>query len=182
MASDIVLKNVLVVPTFQYNLLSVAQLTHDTSSTVSFTPSKCQLQDSLLKRGGEIGDLCDGLYKLSTVKLNSTHIISPTALQSSHTESSIVKWHRRFGHPSLNVLKPISTIDLSFKSVLPDCEICHLAKQVRLPFPVRNSVSTDLFEIINCDVWGPYKHFTHGHCNQFLTIVDDYSLVVSMFI
>lgn len=51
-----------------------------------------------------------------------------------------------------------------------------------LPFPVRKSKSTAVFDIINCDVWGPYKATAYGHCNQFLTIVDDFVKCTWLFL
>ena len=83
-------------------------------------------------------------------------------------------WHSRLGHPSdakISVLK----------NVLPDlnsvsnkiCEICPLAKHKRLPFPFHNHVSEFPFDLIHCDIWGPYVVPTVAGHKYFLTIVDD---------
>lgn len=55
------------------------------------------------------------------------------------------------------------------------CDICHFSKQVRLPILVRDSKSTSAFDIVQCDVWGPYKNSTLDNCTLFLTIIDDFT-------
>lgn len=52
LASDIVLKHVLYVPTFQCNLLSVAQFNTDNHCELFFTSTKCFLQDLAMR--GEV--------------------------------------------------------------------------------------------------------------------------------
>ena len=67
------------------------------------------------------------------------------------------------------------------KSVLPDltaisseiCEICPLAKHKRLPFPFHNHVSEFPFDLIHCDIWGPYVVPTIAGHKYFLTIFND---------
>ena len=56
-----------------------------------------------------------------------------------------------------------------------DCEICLLAKQKRLPFTPNSHVSSHRFDLIHCDLWGPFSTPTIDGCKFFLTIVDDYS-------
>lgn len=181
LASDFILTDVLVVPTFQCNLLSIPKFLLNTNDTVIFSSAQCILQDSAMRMGKEIGNLVDGLYKLSATQLASNLASTTTVLSNTVHSTSVSQWHSRLGHPSLNVLTHIPGLVKS-KFVLSDCETCHLAKQVRLPFPVRESRSSVVFDIINCDVWGPYRHTTHGHCNQILTIVDDYSKCTWLFL
>src|SRR4051812_28094167 len=61
------------------------------------------------------------------------------------------------------------------------CEICALAKQHRLPFPTSSISSTKPFELIHCDVWGPYKVASLSGAKYFLTIVDDFSRFTWIF-
>ena len=56
-----------------------------------------------------------------------------------------------------------------------DCEICPLAKQKRLPFTPSSHVSSHYFDLIHCDLWGPFSTPTIDGCKFFLTIVDDCS-------
>lgn len=43
-------------------------------------------------------------------------------------------------------------------------------------------MSFHVFELIHCDIWGPYKIKTHAACAYFLTIVDDYSKSTRTFL
>ena len=54
-----------------------------------------------------------------------------------------------------------------------DCIVCPIAKQKRLPFPCSNHISSNAFDLIHCDVWGPFVKATHDGFQYFLTIVDD---------
>lgn len=55
------------------------------------------------------------------------------------------------------------------------CDICFKAKQTRVSFPVSSSNENELFELIHCDVWGPYSVSSSSGASYFLTIVDDCS-------
>ena len=48
-----------------------------------------------------------------------------------------------------------------------------IAKKKRLPFPSFNHLSSNAFDLIHCDVWGPFAKCTHDGFRYFLTIVDD---------
>ena len=37
------------------------------------------------------------------------------------------------------------------------CQVCHYARQTRLPFPHSSIKTTKAFQLIHLDVWGPYK-------------------------
>lgn len=63
-----------------------------------------------------------------------------------------------------------------------NCEICLFAKQTRTTFPLSKNVSSQPFDLLHCDVWGPYRTPTHGKCHYFLTIVDDYTKCIWVFL
>jgi len=55
------------------------------------------------------------------------------------------------------------------------CDICHFAKEHKLPFPHGNIKSLNPFNLIQEDIWGPISiPFVHKH-RYFLTVVDDYT-------
>ena len=91
---------------------------------------------------------------------------------------SLKIWHHRLGHPSKQCLVPIKD-HLSFKSVKDDCdihcEVCHLAKQRKLPFVSHNNITECCFDLIHSDVWGPYHVPSTEGYRYFLTLVDDHS-------
>ena len=53
------------------------------------------------------------------------------------------------------------------------CDVCPLAKHKRLPFPNAGHKTSHNFDLIHCDIWGPYFLPTHDGFKYFLTIVDD---------
>ena len=53
--------------------------------------------------------------------------------------------------------------------------MCPLAKQTRLPFPRSSVITNNPFDLIHCDIWGPYSTPSLNQAHYFLTIVDDFS-------
>jgi hypothetical protein len=86
-------------------------------------------------------------------------------------------WHRCLAHPSTSVFNNISP-------VLPkgtlDCEICHFSKSFRLPFKSSLSQTTQTFEIVHSEVWGPFSSSLDGF-KYFVTFIDDFSKVGSIY-
>jgi len=62
------------------------------------------------------------------------------------------------------------------------CEVCFRAKQTRKKFPLSEHEVSSAFESVHCDLWGPYKTPSTCGAFYFLTIVDDYSRVVWVYI
>lgn len=48
--------------------------------------------------------------------------------------------------------------------------ICPLAKQKHLSFSSNNHVASHVFDLIHCDVWGPFKASTYNGFRYFLTL------------
>lgn len=53
------------------------------------------------------------------------------------------------------------------------CYVCPLSKQRRLYFDLNNHVFESPFDLIHCDVWGPYHVPDSKGQRYFLTIVDN---------
>ena len=84
-------------------------------------------------------------------------------------------WHLRLGHVSdnkLNTLHNHLPDVIQFQSN-KDCVLCPIAKQKKLPFPSFNHISSNAFDIVHCDVWGPFVKPTQEGFKYFLTLVDD---------
>ena len=56
------------------------------------------------------------------------------------------------------------------------CDICHYAKQQKLPFSDSMSRSKNCFDIVHVDIWGPFSIPSISGHRYFLTIVDDKSI------
>ncbi|KAI3515606.1 hypothetical protein L1887_14507 [Cichorium endivia] len=94
---------------------------------------------------------------------------------TSMSNSSVLLWHRRFGHLPLIKLQQLSLVPSNSSISLDPCIVCAQSKQHRLPFTNRITHSNAIFDLIHIDVWGPYKHATHDGHKFFVTIVDDFS-------
>ena len=62
------------------------------------------------------------------------------------------------------------------------CEHCILGKQHRVKFGCGMHRSSRHFEYVHSDLWGPSKTLTHGGGSYFLSIIDDYSRRVWVFV
>ena len=51
--------------------------------------------------------------------------------------------------------------------------MCLRAKQTRASFPVSENKAMNRFDLIHCDIWGAYRTKSFCGAQYFLTIVDD---------
>ena len=174
-SEHLTLHNVLCVPSFSFNLISVSQLAKSSVCCLIFFGNLCFIQDLAHWSTLGLGRECNGLYLLDKGSI-TTPFIAASISVSEHTAQPHL-WHSRMGHPSNAKLASIKPNDVpcfpSFEHF--NCVICPLAKQKRLPFNKSSHFSSSCFELIHCDLWGPFSIPTIDHCKYFLTIVDDYS-------
>lgn len=62
------------------------------------------------------------------------------------------------------------------------CTICHLEKQKRESFNVSASCILAPYELVHCDIWGPYSQAPMQGHHYFLIVVDDYSQVTWIYL
>ncbi|CAN1164864.1 Retrovirus-related Pol polyprotein from transposon TNT 1-94 [Linum perenne] len=92
-------------------------------------------------------------------------------------------WHCRLGHPSAPRLQLIHRVNPSVVPPShPHCSVCHLAKQKHLPYSKSSSHALASFDLVHMDIWGPLSTPTHDGYSYFLTIVDDFSRCVWIFL
>ena len=93
-------------------------------------------------------------------------------------------WHKRLGHPSDNVLSSFSKLVGSNLVWNPKdiCDSCNRAKQTRSSFKINNKRSSELFALIHCDILGPYRTKSLSGAQYFLTIVDDKSRGIGLYL
>ncbi|KAJ0909446.1 putative RNA-directed DNA polymerase [Helianthus annuus] len=170
LAKGVILNDVFFVPDYSVNLLSVHKLSKDSKINVIFNEYSCLLQDSKSGRILVTGKQDNGLYFVNK-NGNSVNLCF-----NSMNNSNL--WHSRLGHPAdqvLSILKDEIGVTDVFKH---PCEICHRAKQTRVPFPLSEHKTKNVGDIVHLDVWGPYKVTSRDGFKYFLTIVDDYSRAV----
>ena len=99
------------------------------------------------------------------------------------TVTTLNQWHKRLGHPSNGKLSHIPFCKVTSHNSKEDiCDSCLKAKLTRLPFQTSTIKTNDCFDMIHCDIWGGYRTFSLTHGSYFLTIVDDYSQAVWVYI
>ncbi|KAJ0482332.1 putative RNA-directed DNA polymerase [Helianthus annuus] len=170
LAKDVILTDVFFVPTYSVNLLSVYKLSKDNQITIVFNENTCLLEDSKSRRVLVTGKQDNGLYFVN--KGDNSINLCFNSLNNSNL------WHSRLGHPAGQILSVLKDVLGVVDVAKHPCEICHGAKQVRVPFPLSEHKTKSLGDIIHLDVWGPYKVTSRDGFKYFLAVVDDYSRAV----
>ncbi|KAK9050950.1 hypothetical protein SSX86_027575 [Deinandra increscens subsp. villosa] len=166
------IKGVLHVPKFNCNLLSVSKLSKDLQCAVTFFPDFFVMQDLHSGKLVGAGRCKDGLYQMGMVEDERRAMMT-----------TIDIWHKRLGHASNSKLSHIEFLkDVSTKNKDWFCDSCAKAKHTRLPFPVGSIKTHSCFELMHCDIWGPYRTPSTSRASYFLTVVDDYSRAVWVFL
>jgi len=137
----------LYIPFFTFNLLSIAKLIDELSCVLTFDSNGCHIQDKNSLKIIGFAKMQDRLYilKISSYQtlqiktIKSTHVINIVNVYASNLE---ILWNFLLGYISnkcIDVIKnkfPFVQYNKSFV-----CDVCHFAKQKRLPFPISTSKS-----------------------------------------
>ncbi|GJU91566.1 ribonuclease H-like domain-containing protein [Tanacetum coccineum] len=179
LSNNVILYDVLVVTGYCVILLSINKLIRDNEIFFWFDEDKCYIQDlkreTVLGTGSETG----GLYLFD---MNKDNPIGKSNMVMCFNVSKLL-WHNRLGHPSDQVLSVLHNDLKIFKSSsMHVCEICHRAKQTGDPFPLSSHKSKSLGEFVHLDLWNPYRVPSREGFRYFLTIVDDFSRVVWVYL
>ncbi|XP_077215980.1 uncharacterized protein LOC143850645 [Tasmannia lanceolata] len=168
LSPSLVLKDVLCVPSFNFNLISVSKLTQYSNCSITFFSDSCVIQDRSLRTMIGAGKEMNGLYHFFLPKQSESY--------SAALASSFDLWHKRMEHLSNNHLnflaKYVSDISISHPT---HYDVCPLAKQTRLTFPLSTISTVEQFQLIHCDIWGSYRVASLNDAHYFLTIVDDFT-------
>ena len=166
-SKQLLLKNVLVCPSFIKNLISVRQFVTQNKCTVEFDPFGFTVKD-LLSRTTLLR--CDSSGPLYSVTPH-TPPRSPLALTA---DGSL--WHRRLGHPGGSICRSLNSLDFSNKNadMITLCHACKLDKHVRLPFSSSSTIVTEPFQIIHSDIWTSPVLSNSGY-KYYLRFLDHFS-------
>ena len=107
-------------------------------------------------------------------------LVAPASVTAATAVSSIPSlalWYAQLGHASSSQVQYLASRGLlgSMSTENFDCVSCQLGKQSTLPINTSESVSTDIFDLIYSDVWGPSSVSSIGGSQYFVGFVDDYS-------
>jgi hypothetical protein len=132
-SKDLQITQVLYVPDFHLNLISVPKLCLDNCLVVTFDNDNCLIQvKETLKMIG-LARLTEGLYYLTTLPDQSSFVAS------SQIASTIIPtealWHFRLGHLSnsrlSNLHKQFPYVNVVHNGI---CDIFHLTRHKKLPY------------------------------------------------
>lgn len=166
---SLTLHNVLYIPSFNVNLISVAKLSQSNNCFIQFTANSCSIMQNPSMETIGIADLQYGLYVLHS------NVFHASCNSVSTNDGDI--WHMRLGHPSHKGLQTIAKVFpfVSCNDNVSPCDSCHFAKQRKLPFPDSVTCTNDVFNILHADLWGPFSTISMLGHKYFLTLVDDHS-------
>lgn len=167
--NGVFLQNVLYVPQFRFNLISVNKLISDLKCKLTFETDGCYVQGSLMKKPWLLGKHKSGLYIFKeneckeSVTIASQQKISPEApqkacnAQSSSSPNSLLNkakfWHLKLGHLPFNKLQIIFP-DISGKFVKSNimCTVCPLGRQTRTNYPKSCCKTSKPLELLHIDI------------------------------
>ncbi|CAH9093344.1 unnamed protein product [Cuscuta epithymum] len=172
LSTSLTLFNVLLVHGLKCNLISLAKLIDNRKCDVFFTNDLCVIQDLPTRKTIGVGERRGGVYFFRGLDQARAYAVG--------SSDSGDLWHSRLGHPSIKVLRSLGHLNkMSLNSVQNKvCDACMRGKQTRDSFIVSSGRAVEPFELIHCDIWGPYRVLSSCGARYFLTVVDDYSRAV----
>ena len=174
--SNLLVPGVFNVLDLSYNLFSVGQLA-ELGYCIIFDYFECIVQD--LRTGQELGTSprVGRMFLVDNFRLPLVALVSVAAAATVSSIPFLALWNARLGYASSfqvqqlafrGLLGSVSTENLDYVS-------CQLGKQPALSFNSNESISTDIFDLIHSDVWGPSLVSSIGGSRYFVVFVDDYS-------
>ncbi|KAK3013733.1 hypothetical protein RJ639_009807 [Escallonia herrerae] len=121
----------------------------DANCFVAFSHDICVLQDHTSKSPIGLGKMHRGVFVFQPLPAATVAVVSES--------ESYELWHRRMGHPSSQPLIHLPTVLVVSPSLKTICDVCCRAKHTRTVFPNSTSRAMDIFGLIHCDIWGPYR-------------------------
>nr|KYP64673.1 Retrovirus-related Pol polyprotein from transposon TNT 1-94 [Cajanus cajan] len=175
---EYILKDVRYVPDLKRNLISISMFDSLGYATKTQHGVLKILNGSLVIAKGN-KDKNNGLFVLD----GSTVMAHASIARNDIDKTKL--WHLRLGHVSerglielekQNLLKGDKLDKLEF------CEHCVLGKSHRVKFGTGIHVSSRPFEYVHADLWGPSRVKTLGGGSYFLTIIDDFTRRVWLYV
>ncbi|WVZ19084.1 hypothetical protein V8G54_006406 [Vigna mungo] len=107
-----------------------------------------------------------------------------TLIEVGERKDGLYWYHGQMGHPAYQIVEkiPNMTITRSDKNTTRVCEVCKKSKQSRNKFPLSDSLASNVFDLIHGDLWGPYRTPSSCGASYFLTLVDDCSRAVWIYL
>ncbi|CAL2236964.1 unnamed protein product [Prunus armeniaca] len=155
LSNSIHLDYVLIVPSLNQNLLSVAQLTTTLGCTVTFWPNHCVFKDILTGKTIGCGTRQGKLYNFDWAPDIETKVGQAFTTSGASFERQ--------------------------RDKLP-CDTCELTMSHRVPFSLSTNKSLVPFSLIHSDVWGFAQIATPAGARWFVTFIDDCTRMTWVFL
>ncbi|KAK9733055.1 hypothetical protein RND81_04G040700 [Saponaria officinalis] len=167
------LSDVLYVPEFTQNLLSVQKLAKDNTCYVTFFYSYCYVQDCSDGKIRGLGKVNCGLYYFRHYKGKGTQDTCEAdrvnRVVNAENDINVVDRSdvdQRLGHAPWSKLKHLA-ISNTCQHRDDTCLTCPMAKLTKFPFPISQTTALTPFDLIHMDIWGPYKVAYKGRYKKF---------------
>ncbi|KAL2905899.1 Retrovirus-related Pol polyprotein from transposon RE1 [Bienertia sinuspersici] len=171
------LRNIMCIPSFRHNLLSVQKLAEQENYKVLFYPSWCIIQDAKTSEVRGVDRAVRGVYYLinQPVKqvLNKltkyTKVVMkegkevniagngelsvPTVVDKQKKQNLTTLWHKRLGHAPLERINKIEGLKGFNKENEEECITCAVAKFTKQPFRAHMSRAKEPFELVHINTW-----------------------------
>ena len=97
------------------------------------------------------------MFPVDNLRLPLIALVSVAVTAAVSPIPSLALWHARLDNASSSQVQQLASRGLLSSVSIEnfDCVSCQLGKQSALPFNSSESISTDIFDLIHSDVWGP---------------------------
>jgi len=182
---NLILKDVLYIPTNKQNLLSLGQWDKAGGSYLG-RQEKLMMNARHGKTVATGTKINNHLYRLDNFIIQPLATISKPnqnvsqfAFNATEPTQTWETWHKRFGHLDMSSIKMlldkklVTSLNIDLHSLKYDCETCVQVKQHVTPFPrAIVEVRTKPGEIIHMDLWSKYP-VQSIYSNQYFHTLDD---------
>jgi len=174
--NKIVLKNVLYIPSFKRNLMSIHQLCNQFFKILFYNYNdinKVAIYDKNKNRICTTNATNYNVYKIYSLfkKPNFNKAVSKCdSIQKLENEDVLKLWHRRLAHFNITKIKDrLPNILINEK-----CKVCSESKLRNFPYYLSENKTKDIFELIHMDTVQYLDESLYGN-KYFFSIMDDYS-------
>ncbi|XP_020999433.1 uncharacterized protein LOC110281482 [Arachis duranensis] len=160
--------DVLYIPTFKYNLISISKAADALSCSFLFNAHDCEIRERLTLKTIGVADQKGGLYTMRIKPVLAAapelmHTIKGDVAKSVplvhthniiHTLDDATLWHHHLGHISCNKIQQMKVAYpfITYHNSDVPCSPCHYAKQKRLPFNESHTRSENVFDLVHMDI------------------------------
>ena len=177
--SERLLKDVRYFPELKRNLLSIGML-DSIGCSVKIGQGSMKISKGALTLME--GELKNGLYTLVGTIILITRLMA-TAVNKENERAKL--WHLRLGHVSergLNELSKQGLLGNDKLGTLEFCENCIFGKSNRVKFGNAIHKTKGILDYIHSDLWGPSRIKTLGGTSYFISIIDNFSRKVWVYV